>query len=131
MDLSSVPASTCPFAMRCHTCSLDNLASSPALPPTFASQPHHTVHSPQPRHTTPQEAREAAAAASEAAEAAAKGKEAEERAKEAELEAMSVTELRKSMVFKARPLPDFSAPFRPDGAKASPATQSQVCALVQ
>jgi len=67
--------------------------------------------------------REAAEAERQAA--AEKERTEAEKAREKELEDLTVKELRKSMVFKARAMPDFSSPFRPDPAKAASVTTSQ------
>ncbi len=53
-----------------------------------------------------------AQAAAEAEERKRKGKEEEDR--ERALMAMEVNEYRKTLKFKAAPMPDFSSPFRPD-----------------
>ncbi|KAJ9511635.1 hypothetical protein QJQ45_008481 [Haematococcus lacustris] len=70
------------------------------------------------------EAAERQAAAEAAAEAQAAAERQATKAREAELQSMSVAQLRKTMQFKARPLPDFSSPFKLDHSKALPVTQS-------
>ncbi|KAJ9511708.1 hypothetical protein QJQ45_018010 [Haematococcus lacustris] len=93
------------------------------------------------------EAAERQAAAEAAAEAQAAAERQAAKAREAELQSMSVAQLRKTMQFKARPLPDFraltvcleltlaqppvtaplypcSSPFKLDHSKALPVTQS-------
>eukprot|EP00199_Chlamydomonas_sp_CCMP681_P001292 CAMPEP_0119103568 /NCGR_PEP_ID=MMETSP1180-20130426/1984_1 /TAXON_ID=3052 ORGANISM="Chlamydomonas cf sp, Strain CCMP681" /NCGR_SAMPLE_ID=MMETSP1180 /ASSEMBLY_ACC=CAM_ASM_000741 /LENGTH=641 /DNA_ID=CAMNT_0007088117 /DNA_START=72 /DNA_END=1997 /DNA_ORIENTATION=- len=49
--------------------------------------------------------------------------QAASKAREAALATMEVSELRKSLVFTARGMPDFSSPFKTDAAKAQPVTR--------
>ncbi|KAL6759464.1 hypothetical protein V8C86DRAFT_2572731 [Haematococcus lacustris] len=70
------------------------------------------------------EAAERHAAEEAKAEADAAAAREAAKAQEAELHAMSVAQLRKTMEFKARPLPDFSSPFKPDHSKSPAVTKS-------
>ncbi|KAJ9514798.1 hypothetical protein QJQ45_028478 [Haematococcus lacustris] len=70
------------------------------------------------------EAAERHAAEEAKAEADAAAAREAAKAQEAELHAMSVAQLRKTMEFKARRLPDFSSPFKPDHSKSPAVTKS-------
>lgn len=106
------------------------IAHAPSFASVGRAEHHAKVLEPARRARMTQAEREALEArerrAAEAVLAAEAGAEAKAvaAAKEAALMAMDVSQLRKSMVFKARDLPDFSAPFRPDPSKATPVTRS-------